>query len=351
MRLSSPNGPSDADIVADVRNRSGLASAAVGPSDEQIASGVRGFAREFRYWYNRVLDEAVPKYQRLIIDRINPMVRSMELHGLDTTAVAARLVADYAHRNYVTAGGWALEQLAIAASPRLRKSTAAGIDAEWHEPGPPPVAHLYVIKSGTVTRNSDILKALKTHGKEAKTRLIQTDKKAVVRVYYVVTAGNRSSTHHDDVYRPSSAEFWAQTFDLEDDEQQAIDLALAMAQEAGSLLQKISDDKTLRVLEVAVAAYIATDDDASAVDWEFLAKRNMIDDPEVKKQGTVRHERARKAAAEAGYEWPKRVSKKVDSADEVVAEELAEAAAALTSEMQEDLSEILPKESKLPDDT
>jgi hypothetical protein len=300
---------------------------------------VRGFAREFQYWYNRVLDEAVPQYQKLIINRINPMIRSMELHGLDSTTVAARLVADYAHRNYVTAGGWALEQLAIAASPRLRKSTATGIDAEWHEPGPPPVAHLYVIKSGTVTRNSDILKALKTHGQDAQKRLIQTNKKAIVRVYYIVTAGNRSSTYHDGVHRPSSAEFWAQTFDLEDDEQQAIDLALAMAQEAGSLLQEISDDMALRVLEAAVAAYIATDDDPSAVDWEFLAKRNMIDDPEVKRQGTIRHERARTAAAKVGYAWPKRGRKKADSADEVVAEELAEAAAALTAEMREGLSE------------
>ena len=340
--MISTSGPSDAEIVANVRERSGLASAAGGPSDEQIVLGVRGFAREFRYWYNRVLDEAVPKYQKLIIDRINPMVRSMELQGLDSTTVAARLMADYAHRNYVTAGGWALEQLAIAASPRLRKSTATGIDAEWDEPGPPPVTHLYVIKSGTVTRNSDILKALKTHGQDAQKRLIQTNKKAIVRVYYIVTAGNRSTTYHDGVHRPSSAEFWAQTFDLEADEQQAIDLALAMAQEAGSLLQEISDDTARRVLETAVAAYIAKEEDSSAVDWEFLAKRNMIDDPEVKKQGAFRHDRARKAAAEVGYVWPKRGVKKLDSVDEVVAGDLAEAAAALTPEIQEELSKILP---------
>ncbi|TDZ79111.1 hypothetical protein DE4585_02846 [Mycobacteroides salmoniphilum] len=341
--MNSPTEPSDEEIAANVRARSGL-SASAGPSDQQIVDGVRGFAREFQYWYNRVLAEAVPKYQNIIIDRINPMIRGMQLEGLDTKAVASRLVADYAHRNYVTAGGWALEQLAIAASPRLQKSTAVGIDAEWHEPGPPPVAHLYVIKSGTVTRNSDILKALKTHGQDAQKRLLQTNKKAIVRVYYVVTAGQRSSTFHDGVYRPSSAEFWAQTFDLEDDEEQAIDLALAMAQEAGSLLRGISDDAPLRALEAAVAAYIATEDDSSIVDWEFLAKRNMIDDEDVKAEAKTRHDRARKAAADAGYEWPKRGGQRGSSKQDQVADGLAEAAAALTPEMREDLSQILPSE-------
>ena len=268
------------------------------------------------------------------------MIRGMQLEGLPASEVAARLVADYAHRNYVTAGGWALEQLAIAASPRLRKSTAAGIDAEWHEPGPPPVVNLYVIKSGTVTRNSDILKALKTHGQEAQKRLLQTDKKAVVRVYYVVTAGQRSSTFHDSVYRPSSAEFWAQTFALDDYENRAIDLALAMAQEAGALLRQYSDDTALRAMETAVATYIAGEDDPTVVDWEFLAQRNMIDDADVRAQGKARHDRAKNAVTDAGHTWPPSGRRK--KADSVEAEALAEAAAALTPEMQSELGEILP---------
>lgn len=142
-----------------------------------MVAGVRGFAREFTYWDDRVLEEALPKYRTLIIDRINPMIRSMELIGQTVEDSAAALVGDYARRNYVTAGGWALEQLAIASSPVLGKSSAPGIDAEWREAGPPPVAHLYVIKSGLVTRNSDILKALKANGAEAQKRLLQTDKR------------------------------------------------------------------------------------------------------------------------------------------------------------------------------
>ena len=298
--------PTDAKIVQRVRERVGLGASAGGPSDEQIVWGVRGFAREFQYWYNRVLDEAVPQYQKIIIDRINPMIRGMQLEGLGAQQVSERLIADYMHRNYVTAGGWALEQIAISASPRLRKSTAAGIDAEWYEPGPPPVVNLYVIKSGTVTRNSDILKALKAHGQEAQKRLLQTDKRAVVRVYYAVTSGARSSTFHDNVFRPSSAEFWAQAFALDGNEKQAIDLVLAMVQESGALLRRLTNETALRALGAAVAAYIAKVDGSAAVDWEFLARRNMIGDDEVKDQAKVRHGLAVKAATETGYVWPSR---------------------------------------------
>jgi hypothetical protein len=344
MALTSlPIEPTDADISHNVRYRSGLDAEAGGPSDAAIVNGVRGFAREFRYWYNRVLDEAVPKYQTLIIDRINPMIRGMQLEGLSAQDVAIRLVADYAHRNYVTAGGWALEQLAIAASPRLRKSTAAGIDAEWHELGPPPVVNLYVIKSGTVTRNSDILKALKTHGQEAQKRLLQTDKRAIVRVYYIVTAGQKSSTFHDGVHRPSSAEFWAQTFAI-DDEKQAIDLALAMAQEAGTLLRRFANEDALRALETTVAAFIASADDPTAVDWEFLAERNMIGSDEVRADSKVRHARAQQAAKTAGYHWPVKKRGKDDSSKQAAS--LAELAASLTAETEEELSAVLPPEDE-----
>lgn len=305
MNLSSSAiEPADRDIVHRVRERAALDPADGGPSDALIIAGVRGFAREFQYWYNRVIEEAVPKYQKLIIDRINPMIRGMQLQDLPADQVAKRLLADWAHRNYVTAGGWALEKLAIEASPRLQKSAAPGIDAEWHEPGSSLVVNLYVIKSGTVTRNSDILKALKKHGQDANKRLLQNDKKAVVRVHYVVTAGQRSSTFHDGVYRPSSAEFWAQAFALDDSEKVAIDLALAMAQEAGALLRAFDDNAALRAMEVAVAAYLATEDNPTVVDWEFLAQRNMIDNIEVKNQAKSRHIRAVNAVKDTGYSWP-----------------------------------------------
>ncbi len=339
---SSATEPTDEEIVRRVRERAGLQASDGGPTDDEIVQGVRGFAREFRFWYNRVLDEALRKYQVIIISRINPMIRGMQLEGLSCSDAAARLIADYAHRNYVTAGGWALEQLAIAASPRLKKSLAAGVDAEWHEPGPPPIVNLYMIKSSTVTRNSDILKALKSHGQDAHKRLIQTDKRAVVRVYYIVTSGAKSSTYHDGVYRPSSAEFWAQAFALDHDEKLAIDLALAMAQEAGVLLRQFANEDVLRALETAVGAYIATNDDPDVVDWEFLAERNMIGSDESKAEGKARHANAQKAVKDAGYKWPTNKSSKAgdESADQAAA--LAEAAAALTPEMQDELSLIHP---------
>ena len=203
--------------------------------------------------------------------------------------------------------------------------------------------NLYVIKSGTVTRNSDILKALKTHGQEAQKRLLQTDKRAIVRVYYIVTAGQKSSTFHDGVHRPSSAEFWAQTFAI-DDEKQAIDLALAMAQEAGTLLSRFANEDALRALETAVAAFIASADDPTAVDWEFLAERNMIGSDEVRADSKLRHARAQQAAKIAGYHWPVKKRVKDDSSEQAAS--LAELAASLTVEAEEELSAVLPPEDQ-----
>lgn len=294
----------DDSVVSRVREKVNLPAGAGGPSDQNIRDGIDGFAREFNYWYIRVLKKALPKFKQLIVDRINPIVRGMELEGLSAQAASERLVHDYAQRNFVTAGGWALEQLAIAGSPRLHKSSASGIDAEWHETGAVPVSHLYVIKSGTVTRNSDILAALKTNGKDAHKRLIQSNKKAVVRVYYAITSGAKTSTYHDGVYRPSSAEFWAQIFDLENDPTLAVDLALAMAQEAAQVVRsELGEREALEALQYAVCSYIAMREDPDLVDWEFLAQTNMRGDVNLKEEGKMRLARARSATQEAGYNW------------------------------------------------
>jgi hypothetical protein len=273
----------------------------VGPTDENIAAGVRGFAREFHYWYYRVLHEALPKYQRLIIDRINPLIRSMEFEGLSAKQVAHALVGDYARRNFVTAGGWALEQLAIAGSPSLAKSAAAGIDAEKHLPGAVPVSTLYVIKSGTVTRNSDILKQLKSHGQEAHKRLLQSNKRAVIKVVYAVLTGRATSSFEDGVYRPSSAEFWAEAFELEN-EARAVELALAMGQEASSLLSATEGNEVLRALELAVEVHIRSSG-SNAVDWDYLARRNMRADASLREEEKVRRALARAAVEASGYEF------------------------------------------------
>lgn len=288
----------DEELLEHVYSRVSSLSFKPGISDEYIVSGVRGFAREFDYWYGRVLQEAIPKYQKIVIDRINPMIRGMQLEGLSAEVASKRLVADYAHRNYVTAGGWALEQLAIAASPRLQKSASNGIDAEWREEHAPPIMHLFVIKSGTVTRNSDILAQLKTNGSSAQKRLLQTDKRAMVKVYYAVLTGQLGSTFHDGVFRPSSAEFWAMSLCMDDEPTHAIDLALSMAQTGGVLVRESGGEDNLRLLETAVEAYIS--DPEGYVDWDFIARRNM-GGHDVAAEKAERSARAAEALEASGY--------------------------------------------------
>jgi hypothetical protein len=85
-------------------------------------------------------------------------------------------VEDYNSRNFVTAGGWAIEGLASNLNQTFQKSAAKGIDLQRSDPATNE-HHLYVIKSGMVTRNSDIVGALKRHSRDAEkllARIIQT---------------------------------------------------------------------------------------------------------------------------------------------------------------------------------
>jgi sugar phosphate isomerase/epimerase len=152
------------------------------------------------------------------------------LDGLGSTSSAERLVDDYARRNFVTAGGWALEELAIESSPSLQKSTAERIDAQRQDPTTSDY-HLYVLKSGLVTRNSDIVNALKRHGRSAERLLRQGRATTNVHLNYVILQGKTESSFADGVARPASAEFWAEILGVAEDE--AIEFALAMAAEAG----------------------------------------------------------------------------------------------------------------------
>jgi hypothetical protein len=161
----------DAELVNNVRRLSGITDGR-GPDDEHILAGVRGFVEAFDYWYIRVIREAVLQYRKLIIARINPFIRRVELEGLGAAEAACRLVEDYTRRNFVTAGGWALEELAIASSETMQKSAAAGVDAQRLDPTTSEY-HLYLLKSGPVTRNSDIVNAIKTHGRQAEKLLRQ----------------------------------------------------------------------------------------------------------------------------------------------------------------------------------
>ena len=205
-----------------VRQLAGLDSDGVGPDDLHIVAGLRGFAEAFHYRYTRVIREAVPQYRKLVIARINPFVRRIQLDTLGTEDVARRLVEDYDSRNFVTAGGWALEALASDASRDAQKSAAEGIDLQRHDPSTGDV-HLYILKSGLVTRNSDIVSALKRHSRQAERLLRQGRSTGHVVANWAVVAGKTSSTFEDGVRRPSSAEFWGEMLGV--DEVAAVDLA------------------------------------------------------------------------------------------------------------------------------
>lgn len=269
-----------------------------GPDDESIVAGIRAFTESFEYWYVRVIREVVPKYRASIVARINPFVRRIELDDLDAVEAARVLVNDYTSRQFVTAGGWAIEALATSASPTAQKSATEGIDLQRHVKKTNDY-HLYVVKSGTVTRNSDILAALKRNARQAEKILRQDRGTGAIIANYIVAAGKTSSTFADGIRRPASAEFWAEILDLP--EEDAVDLALAMAKVAGDLIQ--SDAAVHEeALVTLISTYIADPDEPAAVDWEFLAERTMRKREAWKAQDKQRDRRAQAALVASGYD-------------------------------------------------
>ncbi|MEW9517782.1 hypothetical protein [Streptomyces tubercidicus] len=288
---------SDTQIIENVRSLSGV-SDSEGPDDAHILAGVRGFADAFNFWYERVIGEAVPKYKNVIIARINPFIRRFEFVGLDAEECAHRLVGDYARRNFVTAGGWALERMAIDASPDAQKSTAEGMDAQRYVPATSDY-HLYVLKSGLVTRNSDIIKGIKINGRRAERLLKQGGVANTVHLNYAILSGKVTSSFEDGVRRPSSGEFWGEMFELP--QGKAIELALSIAAEAGKLVTR-GDSPHISALEKLVFTYIESENEPGVMDWEFLAKRNMQDRGDWKAEDARRDAKARRALAASGYQ-------------------------------------------------
>lgn len=288
---------SEADeIVANVRRLSGI-SAGRGPDDAHIFAAVRGFVGQFDFWYTRVMRAAVGAYRDLIIKRINPFIRRIEFDGLGPTEAAAKLVEDYNARNFVTAGGWALEALAIHISASAQKSTAAGIDLQRVDTVSGDY-HLYVLKSGLVTRNSDILSSLKRNARQAERLLRQGNSRTNVHAHYAIVAGKTESSFEDGISRLSSGEFWSHMTNLP--EADAVELVLAVAAEAGRLVRRDASDH-IKAMKLLVTDYIAQRDDDSVVDWEFLAKRNMQIRSEWKADDVERHRRAMERLAKTGY--------------------------------------------------
>jgi hypothetical protein len=287
--------PEEQQIVHNVRTLSGTPDSR-GPSDSYVLAGVRGFVEAFDYWYIRVMRKAVPGYRNLIVKRINPFIREIELEGCDAAQAADRLVEDYNSRNFVTAGGWALEEMAVAASPTSQKGSAEGIDIQRHNPET-GAYHLYVLKSGLVTRNSDILKSLKRHTRQAEKILHQGRTTGKVEANYAIAAGKTGSTFEDGIRRPSSAEFWGEMMGLEPSE--GVELAFAIAGEAGRLVRRDAS-RHIVAMKLLVREYICAEDRTS-VDWRFIKIRNMQIPTAWKAEDRRRHKWALQELASSGY--------------------------------------------------
>jgi len=290
-------------IIANVRRLSGV-QAGNGPSDVYIASAVKGFEEVFNYWYIRVMREVVAKYRSVLIPRINPFIRRIQYEGVDCQNFATKIVEEYSNRNFVTAGGWALERLARSVNPEFQKSAATGIDLQKSDPTTSEY-YLYVLKSGLVTRNSDIVSALKRNSRSAEKLLRQSDPKAKVTSNWVIAAGKTTSTFEDGVRRPSSAEFWAEVMRLP--ENQAVELALAITAEAGRLIRSDATEH-IEALKTVVSTYIADPNDPTLVDWAFLKKRNFQAKATWAAEDKQRHGIALAALKATGYGAAKEVA-------------------------------------------
>jgi hypothetical protein len=154
------------------------------------------------------------------------------------------------------------------------------------------------LKSGLVTRNSDIVAALKRNARQAEKLLRQGQGTGAVHAHWVVLAGKTTSSFEDGVYRPSSAEFWAAMVGLP--EHEAVELVLAMAAEAGRLVRR---DASVHIgaLAILVEDHIARRDDLEAVDWDFIAKRTMQSADVWRTEDNARHIRAMQRLTATGY--------------------------------------------------
>lgn len=309
-----------AEIVARVRDAARLLPGE-GPSDERIIAGIEGFVRSFDFRYINVIRNALKKYRPLFIGRVNPLVRKMQLEGLSVEDVAARLVDDWAARNYVTAGGFAIEELAIGVAANAEKSATEGIDIQEHTDSDGVLDYdLYVLKSGPVTRNSDILKSLKANAKKAEQILRQNKSVRSVTAHYAIATGKTSSGFEDGVNRPSSEELWAKLTGL--DETRAVDLIVAMAAEAGRFVQQETEEM-LDGLRKLVAAYIESDAVPGALDWDWITTRTMRDRKKWSKEDGERHKRAL-AKLEAAAPTPEVAAIAADAPAIDTTEDLAE---------------------------
>ena len=186
--------------------------------------------------------------------------------------------------------------IAVAGTTGGGKASSRGIDLERTDAS--GNRHLYVIKSGKVTRNSDILSKLKQHARDAEKLIRQGGAKVAVFANYVVAAGATSSTFEDGIHRPSSGEFWSEVTGLP--EPKALALVSEIAKAAGREIT-MNTDVHIGALVTLVQAYVANPAEPERVDWPFLFKATMTKKDFWKEEDLVRHKRAVAALSATGY--------------------------------------------------
>ena len=115
---------------------------------------------------------------------------------------------------------------------------------------------------------------------------------------YIVAAGKNTSTFKDSVHRPSSAEFWAEVTELE--EQRAVNLVVAITNEAGRLVQSDASEY-IHALRTLLATYLAEPTDSTRIDWAYLKRRLFSQRPSWAAEDKLRHQAALAALKTTGF--------------------------------------------------
>jgi len=265
-----------------------------GPSAQNVQAAVNVYIERFDFWYHRQWETIRKNYVTRLVRRVNPFVRRGQHGDCSAEVLALALVADWDSRNFVTAGGQALEAVAIAAGPHSQKAIAEGVDIQRSEPGNPGAMHLYVVKSGAVTRNTDIVASMKTNLRKAEKLALQNTATKSVRLNYATCVGTPSTTLADGVHRPSSAKFWSEILEL--DEVHAIKVIWAIIEEGAKRI--VIPDLNRKALVAQVSTYVEKDDGSGLVDWEFMIKVVTLPMEKYK----VEHKKRDLAATKRGHE-------------------------------------------------
>lgn len=250
-----------------LRLQAGLV-AGEGPPPENVKAALDVYVRQFDWWYGKQWHTILSNYVTRIVRRVNPFVRRAQHGDCSSRALAEAVVGDWDSRNFVTAGGQALEALAIAIGKNCQKAIAEGIDVQRIEPADPSKLHLYTVKSGAVTRNTDIVSKMKINLRKAERLARQSPGIGTVRLNYATCVGTLATTLADGVYRPSSAQFWSEVMELPEDK--AVRLLWAVTESAAQWI--LWPERNRRALIEAVAAYVGAAEAPERVDWEFLVR-------------------------------------------------------------------------------